>query len=210
MKEHNQLSYASRFQRGVKLAIGLDEEMGGVGRLSESLQVVIDPRRYPEWAAPMGERLCWASLEQPAVALQFAGVGIRNPAGSRVIAVVEGFQHQSIDGGTVEFFQRATSAVGVTAVATGFGRDSRFGFEGNGTALRTLTGSNAAIASFGSGPVWVYRSAGANVADMQPLPPVVITPGFDFWAAWNLVSQEFRASYAWRELRMMPGTEQIT
>lgn len=203
-KEHNQLDYATRMQRGIRLAAGLGVDSEGVTRLSESWQPILNPYERPEFANLLGDRLVWASGRQGAVAGQVSAVGLRNPSTSQVLCTLE-WHTLFAENATrmVEARQRVQSATGVLSTASPFGRDSRFGWTGAGGAALLLTGANAAAATFGSGPV---ARVVVTTTVTLPVPfPVVIHPGQEFWWVWTTVNEIANVSFQWRETRILPG-----
>lgn len=202
-KLHNQLDYAAKFQRGIRLITGVGDEAEGMVRLSETWQPTVDPFARADWATLMGERICIGSQTQGAVAGQFAAVGLRNPVGSTVNLLV--FQAEVFGLIQLQYQLRCRpfSVVGVTSISSCFNRDSRVGaFGGLGGQGLLLTGSNAVGANFGNGPIWTQRTNGVQSRFDVPL---VISPGFEIFWVSTTVNNLLNGSYAWIEAQRLPG-----
>lgn len=88
MGEHNEIKYTPYGRLGRDL--GVSETESGITRLSESLTPIVNIYGQPELALHRGERIYQVgqvSLTAPAA--RFAIAQLLNPAGSRVIAVVD-------------------------------------------------------------------------------------------------------------------------
>ena len=95
----------------------------------------------PEWHFLGGERLGWARWYLGGTAAQYSHVGLRNPAGSGVLLVVDRIVVSVAAGNPVQLGLRTVAAVDV--VSSGLSRDTRFaqtgGFSTNSRIVRPNT-----------------------------------------------------------------------
>jgi hypothetical protein len=87
---HNALHHFTAYQSAFRKAVGeADAGFSGIERAGETLTPILDLWRWPEWAVLRGEILFSAQSDVAAVALERSFVGVRNPAGSGLIVIVE-------------------------------------------------------------------------------------------------------------------------
>lgn len=206
---HNALK-RSPIADGIKKAIGQHKQgEGGLERWSETLQGVVNPWGMPEWAALRGEQLCAVRGFVAAVAAEFGGMALMNPANSNLIVVVEAVSFVSATGSMrahLEVMADTTIAATYTVVTNPVvARDRRFkGISGlsratfrQGSDLNNTFGANLEV-NIQSGPT------------LSPNPwftclPVILRPGDDLVVIGQTVNVAFDVNWGWRERQAFPG-----
>jgi hypothetical protein len=142
--------------------------------------VILEHDRLESFALSQG--FPWIGrVTSAALAANNSGVGIRNPTGSGIIVVIQGW---SIDTASLDLRVRPQSATGVVSTGTLFYRDSRLptigsGF-GGGCPVLGLGLQNGSVV--GNGPVWDRHIA--NTEHWNERGWFVLAPGFEvIW--WN-------------------------
>lgn len=207
---HNALK-RSPIADGVKRAIGQHRQgEGGLERWGETLQPVVNPWGMPEWAALRGEQLCAVRSFQAAVAGEYGGIALMNPAGSNTIMVVEDITVATdVVAMNMNLEVVADSTIsGTYAVVTNpsCARDRRF---------KGTTGLSRATFRQGTDPANTFgaqleqQSAlvgpAAPTTRFQVALPCIIRPGDDLLVVGQTVNVQFRASWGWRERQAFPG-----
>jgi hypothetical protein len=198
--EHNALKYAVDITRGLKRIFGVDDGEQGVTRLSESLQISSDPLTTPEMQFPIGINR-WAVAPTSGASIgNVSQVGIRNPAKSGYIVVVD----------AMVLFLSANSVMNVRVSNAG----TVFGGTGTPTqtdlripnfpnpSLATVSFTNAAAAAIGT-LLWTFQLS-ANSLPIVPF-PVILLPGFDLLVDNNLANTAITCNFVGREWRGNPG-----
>lgn len=147
---------------------------------------------------PAGLRLCGAWLEDAAGgAGVFSAVGLQNPVGSGVMAVITRVYCFAIPPTATRYEFRIDNGFTVApdSQGPGFCRDSRWGTAQ--TAVRRVLRTNAA--QLGSSVVLVPASVTpAPVVDV-PVTPYVLAPGDRVWVSCVDANVAARVGFLWRE-----------
>jgi hypothetical protein len=195
-EEHNALKYGSPISVAAAAAAGGAYGDVGISRLSESLVAVMDLWGRPEWLR--GERRWAVSPSQAGVAAEFAQVGVRNPAGSNILVVIEDFNLWDA-GATTLIEARIAASTVVDATSTPQSRDTRLPFQ---TGLRTVSLANSAAAILGA----LNQKFEINPATYAYYPiGVVLSPGFDFFIGPEIVFTTIGATLRGYERVAFPG-----
>lgn len=195
---HNELTGRSGFiSRAIRNALQVENAEVGVERLSETLNPIMDLWSRPEWNLLRGERIWTASPSTAGIAGEQAVLGVRNPAGSNLIVVVEDVYVT----GALVFELRAapTGAYVPDGISTANARDSR---------VAQLTGiSTQSMASSDVAPPGVVRyfQATTNANGIFYRIEFVLTPGFDFYVVSLNANQGMVATIRGRERPAFAG-----
>lgn len=205
---HNALK-RSPIADGVKKAIGQHKQgEGGLERWGETLTPIVNPWGMPEWAALRGEQLAAIGSFQAAVAAEFSGIALMNPADSKTIVVVEAVSFNATAAAqawleiTVDTALAGTFTVVTNPAAA---RDRRF---------KGLSGLTRATFRQGSDPgntfgarveVQNYPAVGAAFSPFQTALPVILRPGDDLSVIIQTVNIAAFINWAWRERQAFPG-----
>lgn len=179
--------------------------------------IVVEGDR-PEHKLLAGERLAWGQFLKAAVVGQQGYVGLRNPAGSGIVVVVE-----RIDGIRVEFSRfyigLLRGEADWTLASTEQPRDTRiqagatFGVSAPNITGQIVHGDSSLIsapfvvAEFGAGS----SSAGLNSTNLGWTTDIVLAPGdtvvvfISNGSGGGGVNVAFQASFCWRERATEPG-----
>lgn len=179
MKIHNQLPQG-QLSSAVTRGLGDSRTEGSLERYSETLDVVLDLWAREEFALLRGETLFSAgAITIPAVAGEYGGATIVNPAGSGLLALVRGMVRGGAGsfnwGLALESTVIATHAVTFIGGALDGRKYKRDGFAGGGCGLNQTFGSDVA-------PQIVVQldqvTATAVAAEEKPFRvPIILRPG---------------------------------
>jgi len=186
----------------VNRALGRTRE-GGIERVGETVDAIMNPWGLPEWAFLRGERLCAIWRSQGAVAGEFSYIGLLNPTGSNSLVVIEAASIQSSASGQgfAQLTLEATALATLGSQAPGNVRDRR-NTPASTTTAQTIIGSDV---SSGVGVALENRrTAVATNMDFQHL-PVVLAPGHVYLMAWATVNVGIDGNFMWRERKAYPG-----
>lgn len=186
----------------VNRALGRTRE-GGIERIGETIDAVLNPWGMPEWAYLRGEKLCTIFRSQVAVAGEFSAVALINPSTSRGLVVIEAASIQAAVAGqgTASVTTEALVLATLAGQAPGNMRDRR-NVPGSSTIAQTVAGSDAASAI---GPSCeIRRIAAAGNMDFVHL-PVVLPPGGAYVFVWQTVNVGIDGNFMWRERLAYPG-----
>jgi len=196
-EEHNALKYGSPLSTALSILAGGGYADVGVSRLSESLVGLIDLWSVPE-AHLLYRQRDWAlSPSQSAVAAEFAQVGIRNPAGSNMLVVVEELHVNTSIPGTFEL--RMAASTTVDATSTPNARDSRIPIL---TSIRTVSIAHSSAARLG---VNMQRYTMLASTPTQYRVNLILAPGFDCYVGPDVVNQAVECSFLGYERVTFPG-----
>lgn len=200
MTLHNILTYGGAISKSAAMAVGLGRDEEGLSRLDESLQIGLNlwDEQLPEFAYHRNEKI-WGngpSDFQAAVAAEYSVVGIRNPANSGRIVVVERFSCVASQGVQVRVGPNTDYVPTVTGTCVS--RDTRVVPINNIVTQATtyhgavLTG--AVVNAFGAtlDPTWL---------DIY----VVLTPGFYLHVSNATVNVALTANFMGRDRPALPG-----
>ena len=87
---HNAIRYGTGETRGIPVITGMDASTGGLERVGETLQPVIDPYSRGEWSWPRQEHLWGKSITSVAVVGELSFMAVTCAPGSRSIVIVDG------------------------------------------------------------------------------------------------------------------------
>lgn len=197
-----------RFARLLQRRLGLQGYVAPV--LVEDVQAVI-PLTGSDVAAHFHkqEKRAVVNHQQVAVAAQFSGVGLRNPAGSDHLITVESITVHGAAGlpvganGWRAFFLRGTPGEGALFnVGPRDGRwsslDIPFGFVARGLAY-----TNAAHQA-------ASQWAGVQADWLEHAVNQVLGPGDDFVVETNDLNQTLTVSFRWMEWKLAPGEGDVS
>lgn len=150
----------------------------------------------PEWKFLGGERLCGGRMTDGNVAAQYSHVGLRNPAGSGMLVVVQKILIGFAANGAMYVALRAIStADNIYATYT---RDSRWpGLLGSAKIIDHTT----AVAQ---GTPYAYIRGLANTT-AQLTDPYVLHPGYDLLVRNAAVNVQVDCSFMWTERGFEPN-----
>lgn len=199
---HNAIA-RSAIGRAFRDLFGLDDESEGVERLGETLTPTADIFGMPESGFLRNERLCWCGIGTTAAAGVLSWAAIRNPFGSRFLAVLEWFTCDN-SGTNAEM---ATYILGSTGATPGTAAVPQ---------VRDLRWSVRPIVQVAYGSDFVTAWPGALLVQAQNMRadgylykatrgPVVLGPGTAVIAVCASANQAFRFSVGWRERPALPG-----
>lgn len=192
----------------VKKAIGQHKQgEGGLERWSETLQPIVNPWGMPEWAALRAEQLAAVGAFQAAVAAEFSGHALMNPAGSNTIVVVEAVSF--IGTTTVQAWLELTVDTAIAATYTvvtnpSAARDRRFKGISGLTRATFRQGSDASNTFGARLEVQNFTAAGLASSFVNSL-PVILRPGDDLVVMLQTVNIGAFVNWAWRERQAFPG-----
>lgn len=173
---HNALHHATSLQDAFRKAVGeQDPGFTGIERAGETLTPTINLWERPEWARLRGETLWSLRHAQAAVAAEMGFVGLRNPATSRSIAVIQNIRVDVGAAARVNVTHGLISATDVDGSEDLAPRDTRF----------TLTGVGPLFKIHGAGIAQQGNDAFETVVGTVAFAPEelwggrVITPGFE-------------------------------
>lgn len=210
MKEHNQLSYAVRIQRGIRLLVGLDEEGDGVTRLAESLQPQFSPWGREDWAALIGEVVAAQRVVIAAVAGEFGSAALVNPTTTH-IAIVESVGEEAVAAQRCTLEGRLVAAAvtpDLTTIAAGFARDRR-AFPDLSLSRMRLHNGTAPNPTFG-GVSFDELIMNVQRSHYFRALPYILLPGEALAAIHQTAGVATRFYFTWREVRLLPGQELAT
>lgn len=203
---HNELR-RSFLGSALTRAVGDTKGVAGLERFGETLTPVIDLWAEPSWAYLRKEWLACGYLSQSAVAGEYSGVALVNPAGSGTILTVEAALVHCL---TAQYFYLARlPEASITATYGGGG--------GRGIARDSRA---APIASVGRAVMWSGTDAArltvtlsqdvvvtvANVTSYMGLGfPFVLSPGFGLVVEGGAVNITILGGFRWRERLALPG-----
>lgn len=191
--------------KALKNALGVNDAESVIERFSETLQPTINLFERPEWSILRGELLWVVTPAQPAVAAEFAQVGIRNPTGSGKLVVLERMhlaQAAGLGGNQLEVRGRAQGAV--TSSGAVSNRDLRHtktaSFQ---DGLTTLGITNSAAARVGTQlhgfVIGVNREWGGSY-ELN----IILPPGFEVFAGIPTVNLTISMCFIGRERAAFP------
>jgi len=168
------------------------------GEIIPTLPLEVD---RPEWKYLAGERLCWGTATQAAVAGENAHVGLFNLPQSGLLAVTELINIRPAAAASVYMGHLDTlfSGGGTAQAAHGF-RDSRLP-RGPQTSTAVLYTKSNAGSLLTTNLFRVYQLS-TNQAGIQLGFPIVLGPGSGFVVVCATVNTELRVSMAWRERKI--------
>lgn len=187
-------------------ALGDTRGSSGLERYGETLTPVMNLWDLPEWAYLRREYLC-ARLDQPAaVAGEYSGCAIVNPAGSNCLAVVEAV---AVQYSALALFRlaRATEdevrATYLASVGRGYARDSRVYNPGIVPGvMELLDGSDA-------GTIGYYFAVQVNTAGLVVTfatgLPFILAPGQGLVCYTTTANISPLIQFMWRERGAFPG-----
>lgn len=154
----------------------------------------------PEWHFPGGEQLYGGELTQPAVVGAFGWVGLANPVGSGILAIVEQVYNNSGGAGQVSIgSQNAMPGVAAGQRDDDYARDKRH------------RGLSACELQRGTNLVAQLTTVRHHVTSATTLPytgVIVLPPGFFAVVEHTVANTQTQASFVWRE-RPVEGTVTI-
>jgi len=154
----------------------------------------------PEWSFLGGERLGWMRWTDAAVAANYSSVGIRNPANSGVLVVIERIEaHISAAG---QWFVGVRANTTVDASGTCLARDSRFVAAGYNTTAQYVERTQATQPAY---PAYGLAVAANNTISRHEV-PIVLSPGYEVMVWPQTVNVAIYASFAFRE-RILNSSE---
>lgn len=195
---HNGLAYGGPLSKAAAVAVGLGREEEGLSRLSETLGIELDlwSEHLPEFAWHRNERL-WGNGPDSAVsavAAQNSVVGVRNPANSNQIVVVE---RLSTDAASCEVRIGPNTDFVPATISTPVSRDTRLVPINN---CRTQSfRSNVAVVT--GARVFFFGNTTNQWLDIM----VALTPGFYCMAVNPTVNTALNACFMGRERPALPG-----
>lgn len=195
--EHNALSYGIALSRAAARAAGMNDGELGLARLGETLTPTMDLWSRPEWALLRGERLWMVNPSIGATVAEFSQVGIRNPVGSGLITVVQGWLLNSAVTGN--FQVRAAASTLVDATSTPNARDSRVPLL---TGIQTVSLATSAAAALGSLYMTIRELSSSSTARELNF---VLSPGFDVYIGPDAVNLLINATIWGYERQAFPG-----
>lgn len=202
---HNQLS-RGQLSRALTLAVGDRRGVGGLERYGETLQPIIDLWALPEFAAYRDEQLAAVRTFQAAVAAEFSAIALVNPAGSNLIAVLEGVTVSSSGGATAFLEIALDSAMSGTLLVTAFpaaSRDRRFKGATGTTRCFIRQGTDPALNTYGAQLEQIV--SGASQLPFQIALPAILRPGDGAVVVLQNVNLTLTVCWAWRERQAYPG-----
>lgn len=145
MHVHNGLHHFVREQTAFrKILREADEGFSGIERAGETITPVVNLWERPEWAVLRGETPWSLFHAQAAVAAEFGFVGLRNPASSGGIAVVERIRVWSATASNTSLIRQGpTLATDIDGLEDLAPRDTRLPLTGVGP-LQKFHGAGAA------------------------------------------------------------------
>lgn len=153
----------------------------------------------PELLALRGDAMRAAAFTgASAVAARFSAVGIANPLGSGVIAVVEGFDVSVTTAGRVQVIKQGLAVSALQASVQGRSLDSR---QTESASVRVLATDEAATANYGT-TVYALDLTPAALSLFREL-PFVLAPASTLWLVHATANVSIAASWRWRQRRIV-------
>jgi hypothetical protein len=200
---HNELRRAGQFQRGFLLALGITDSDSGVERLGETLTPIIDLWSRPEWHFVRDERITGFTLVSIAVAAEFTGQAIVNPAGSNRLVVVElaAYRAELAFDVALQVVTEAQATVTYTVANSLRPLDTRW--PGVSGVITLRDGSDAAATLGGTNIDFTFppSTLGRQFVNL----PVVLSPGFGLAMIGQTVNTAFRGIWRIRDRLALPG-----
>jgi hypothetical protein len=201
---HNALHRAGALIAGLRRMVGAGADVQ-LERLGETLTPILNPWGLPEWAKLRGEQLYAVTTLQAAVAGEFAGIALDNPAGSNAIVVVDAVKVSQVgavaDARLENMLTTAISGTYLIVAQPGSLRDRRFRST-FGSIARIRQGTDV-TSTFGA--QLEHRSCAVNADSPFSCLPVVLQPGESLAAILQTVNLTLRVNWVWRERSALPG-----
>lgn len=155
----------------------------------------------PEKLALQGARMrAGTFLTSTAVAARFAGVGLANPAGSGVIAVVEVITIQPNAAMGIRLVRQGAAVSALQGSVQGSALDSRIT---ELASVRQLATDEAAIGNYGTAVRFINRLT-AESFEVNNC-PFVLAPNSTLWVVGNTANTTLLASFQWRQRKIEDG-----
>lgn len=186
----------------VNRALGRTRD-GGVERVSETLDIVMNPWGMPEWAYLRGEILGAAALFVGAIAAEYGYAVLHNPPGSGRIITVEaaGITNNAGTGQLVLLAEADYLLLGLTPTL-GYYRDPRNTVYPHAIINRIFVGTHTVqLGSYLDHTLW---AAGPTAYFMAGV-PCILPPGFSIAVRNGSVNIAQLAILSWRERNAYPG-----
>jgi hypothetical protein len=201
---HNAIAYGTELQRAFYALVGLNEAEEGVVRLGETLTPVVDAWREGEWNLLRGERLGATFRNAPAVASERSGVAIANPAGSKVLVIVDRVRCSAQVADVVVrvetvIDEELVSTIGLLFSQNGFLRDVRDGREIARAIIRY--GSSVVGIPWGT----THEAMSGRLDSVAISTPYILEPGRALVVLNSNVNQGVTVTFVWRERGVFPG-----
>ncbi len=178
---------------------GLDEDSGGIERLSETLQPVMDVWRLPEAGRLRREALCAGNVAVGAVAAERGRVQLRNPANSGLLVVVRQVYHSGTS--SAVYLSLIQTVTDLTTVSQATFQDARW-YQPNLSswpyAVLSSGTTNEAVSNIDS--ALLMRTA-RDIFEVQ----YIIQPGWSFRAKASATNEAILLGLRWTERRALPG-----
>lgn len=187
--------------------VGGDEDTA-LERLGETLTPILNPWGLPEWAKLRGEQLYSVRSFQAAVAAEFSGIALHNPAGSNTIIVVDAVAAGAGTTMTVLLEIMLDSAISATYTVNANPaslRDRRFrtSFSAVAQVRQGSDATNTFGAQLDTTTAPTLPSAGSP-SDFRAL-PVILQPGEALAVIGQTVNLSLVTVFVWRERAALPG-----
>lgn len=199
---HNALHHFTDLQAAYRKAVGeAAADFNGIERAGETLTPTLNMWERPEWAFLRREALINAYHEQAAVALEVSFVGLRNPAGSGYLAVV---QHVAFFTGvlaTIQLTQGVIIATDVDGSEQVIARDTRWPLPG-ATPVVKIHGAGAALVGNDGFRRWIVPNSTTQLeSDYEH----VLHPGHELRFYVTSVNIELRCQIIGYARKALPG-----
>lgn len=199
MNVHNSIKYGGDLLRAYSRAVGMAEDETGVERLGETLTPVIDLWDKPEFRLLRGERPFWHQQTAAAVAAERSILVLRNPAGSRLLAVVE--LARTVQDCTIRLSSNQAQVLDTDT--QGFPRDGRLVAAGPDVRSRVRFGTMSETTANAGTTVWEMTLAndGKRIIKLD----FILSPGRDLRLAGIADNTALGGGFWWRERPALPG-----
>lgn len=202
---HNQLR-AGQLSGALTRALGDTRGDGGIERYGETLTPTMNLWSQPEWNYLRRDYLVSKFITSPAVAGEFSGIALVNPAGSGSIAVIEKALVWGGTTGQVVYMNRGVAGIWTATYAgtggRGISRDSRIAYNVAPGFSDIYIGSDAgALGSTVGIAHFVTNMATDQVCGL----PYVLTPGEGIAWVGNTVNVVLYLVLTWRERMAFRG-----
>lgn len=198
---HNALYGYPALLVGIRRALGADAEVS-VERLSETLDVALDPFALPEHMVLRGELGGCGNLAGNAAVGLYTGVQLFNPANSGRLCVIEAINAVCVNNGQVQLMRHDTAFV--DAVGAPQPTDTRVPTTRLVCQLRVEAGGDVGVQL---GRLTMLAEQAANVTGFYQWmgKPFVLGPGTGVYVRNSAVNVAINSSFQWRERQALPG-----
>lgn len=202
--EFNQLlGVAQRYARGVAAQLGQEEQLG-VSTVTPELQVVLETGggMPPEMRRFAGEKLCSGGALIAASAANISKVGLSNPVGSRILAIVTEIIVNNLST-AVRWAVRSGGESGFVGVVISGVRDLRYSSVGSLAApICQLRTDNTSPGSSGFVVGEIFLPATPEIVYFRH--PHIIPPGSGLHISSSAINFGAHATFIWIE---RPGSD---